>query len=65
MAIMVADLLRGRVAADRAATSRLASLDSLRGLAALSVVACHYLILLADTPLANGLLPGCGFRPSR
>ena len=53
MAIMVADLLRGRVAADRAATSRLASLDSLRGLAALSVVACHYLILLADTPFGQ------------
>ncbi|MGH6877007.1 MAG: acyltransferase family protein [Rhizomicrobium sp.] len=34
---------------DAAAANRLTSLDSLRGLAALSVVACHYIIALQDT----------------
>ena len=54
MAVMVASSLAEQLAArssgaDTAAT-RVASLDSLRGLAALTVVTCHYFILLGSTP---------------
>jgi peptidoglycan/LPS O-acetylase OafA/YrhL len=60
MGIVVADYAPDRVAAkayEKAATNRLAALDSLRGLAALSVVACHYLILLRGTPIGQSLAP--------
>jgi len=43
--------------------ARLAVLDSLRGLAALSVVACHYLILLSATPFGRSTSWWLGIPP--
>jgi len=48
---------------DDVATTRVASLDSLRGLAALSVVTCHYFILLANTPFGQYVSPWFLFPP--
>ena len=56
MATVSADVLSHRIPAgvrDGAAAARLTPLDSLCGLAALSVVACHYLLLLQNTPLGR------------
>jgi peptidoglycan/LPS O-acetylase OafA/YrhL len=60
MTIAVAGPLQDQLSAPprgAAATTRVASLDALRGLAALSVVACHFLLLLADTPFGHHLTP--------
>src|ERR1700733_5961474 len=65
MAAVHAGFLPDRSATSQrgAAASRVTSLDSVRGLAALTVVVCHYLILLAGTPFAEHVSPWLAYPP--
>ena len=61
-AMVIAERSVGLERAPRAASPplgaavRIAELDALRGLAALSVVACHYLLLLSATPFGRAIM---------